>query len=552
MYGETPKSGRIALAHREDFQLGNATIRPSLCTVAGPRGSVTVEPRVMEVLVTLVDAGGAVLSRDDLMQACWRGAIVGEDAVNRTIGEIRRAVHETGAGFGIETIKRVGYRLTGMGAGGAGAPAGNGDGAHAVETVPVAAQPSPADRQDEPRTATRRWLLVGGLVAAGAAAVALWPRRERAPDPHVDDVVGRAKRLLRTELKDPILAAIALLKAAVERDPTNAGIWGLLALAWAYAAEQEVAGAIDEAQAAASRAQQYDTDELDAEVALILVARGGPDDWYGTERRLREVLRQDKNHIAARLALASQLQSAGYSEESREWNDGTIKLEAKAGLQPDTLNRWAFSLWIGGEDSAALRAMDRRDKQYPDNQRLWRNHLVLRAFAGDFGAARTMVEKGPEGKGMRPEDTRPWLFALDALQTREPGTVAEAGKAIQASRMYYVQKTMILSELNLLGAAFDVLNAAMRYKEDKAVPAVPEAPSAHNPRWRQLQWLFTPATRNLRRDRRFAEVAEYLGLEDYWNQRGKQQAARGDPDEGRHCEKCPPGRDLRPQNPSRI
>jgi DNA-binding winged helix-turn-helix (wHTH) protein len=116
VYGDTARNG-TTLAHRPDFSLGNATIRPSLCQVEGPAGTVTTEPRVMEVLVTFADAGGAVLTRDDLMQACWRGAVVSDDAINRTIREARRAARATGADFGIDNIPRVGYRLTGAGMG---------------------------------------------------------------------------------------------------------------------------------------------------------------------------------------------------------------------------------------------------------------------------------------------------------------------------------------------------------------------------------------------------------------------------------------------------
>ena len=69
----------------------------------------------MQVLLALLDAGGAVLSRDDLLRICWNGRIVGDDAINRAIGEARRISQVTGAGYQIETIPRVGYRLTAEG-----------------------------------------------------------------------------------------------------------------------------------------------------------------------------------------------------------------------------------------------------------------------------------------------------------------------------------------------------------------------------------------------------------------------------------------------------
>ena len=102
------------LARRKEIHLGEAVVRPSLRTVEGPRGSAKGEPRVIQVLVALADARGEVLSRDDLLQRCWEGRIVGDDAVNRAIGEVRRIIATTGAGFEVETVPRIGFRLTGV------------------------------------------------------------------------------------------------------------------------------------------------------------------------------------------------------------------------------------------------------------------------------------------------------------------------------------------------------------------------------------------------------------------------------------------------------
>lgn len=66
----------------------------------------------MQVLVALVEADGAVLSRDDLIQRCWEGRVVSEDAINRCIGQLRRLAKSGDEPcFTIECIPRVGYRL---------------------------------------------------------------------------------------------------------------------------------------------------------------------------------------------------------------------------------------------------------------------------------------------------------------------------------------------------------------------------------------------------------------------------------------------------------
>jgi Tol biopolymer transport system component/DNA-binding winged helix-turn-helix (wHTH) protein len=101
----------VELAREPDFDLGACRVRPSVCEVVLPSGVQRLEPRVMQVLVALARAGGAVVSRDDLIASCWGGRIVGEDAINRCIGGLRRVVAGEDAGVAVVTVPRVGFRL---------------------------------------------------------------------------------------------------------------------------------------------------------------------------------------------------------------------------------------------------------------------------------------------------------------------------------------------------------------------------------------------------------------------------------------------------------
>jgi len=108
-----PQLQPINLAHSEDFALGVLAIRPALREVMTPDGSEVIEPRVMQVLVALHRAGGGIVTRDDLTMTCWGGRVVGDDAINRVIGRIRRlAAGDSSQSFLVETIRKVGYRLT--------------------------------------------------------------------------------------------------------------------------------------------------------------------------------------------------------------------------------------------------------------------------------------------------------------------------------------------------------------------------------------------------------------------------------------------------------
>ncbi len=100
----------MQLAHESALVLGSLRIRPATREVEWPGGREVLQPRVMQVLVALAQAHGAVVSRDDLIAACWDGRIVSEDAINFVVGRLRKLAQRTDA-FRLETISRVGYRL---------------------------------------------------------------------------------------------------------------------------------------------------------------------------------------------------------------------------------------------------------------------------------------------------------------------------------------------------------------------------------------------------------------------------------------------------------
>ncbi len=121
-----PRSDPVRLATSPDFALGDLSIHPSVREVVRGGERHVVEPRVMQVLVALVDANGAVVSRDELIGRCWDGRVVGEAAINRCIFKLRELADagEGKASFRIETIARVGYRLEGVDGAGRALPPG--------------------------------------------------------------------------------------------------------------------------------------------------------------------------------------------------------------------------------------------------------------------------------------------------------------------------------------------------------------------------------------------------------------------------------------------
>lgn len=106
-----PPLAPIDLAREVDLALGPAKMSPSLRQFTANGTSETVEPQVMKVLVSLARHAGEVIGRDDLVASCWDGRIIGEDAIQRAIAKVRK-LGETSGAFAVETIPKVGYRLS--------------------------------------------------------------------------------------------------------------------------------------------------------------------------------------------------------------------------------------------------------------------------------------------------------------------------------------------------------------------------------------------------------------------------------------------------------
>jgi len=265
---------RVDLAHAADFTLGAATIRPSRREIFRKGAVETLEPRVMQILVALAEANGATLSRDDLIERCWDGLAVTDDAITQAVTKLRKALAEI-QGVSVETVPRVGYRLVHEGQ------------AAAVDAAP---HPQPVRRQ------------VLAACGAGAAAVggwALWRRLAgpgaqpeaipSTPQSHeADRLHSAAVRLFRQRTLPAYAEAEKLLRRAVALDPGHAPSWARLGMTvyvpgWFATVKDKQARARlrSEGIGYARRALAIDPDLAEANQAMgFLLWEYDPLPWY--------------------------------------------------------------------------------------------------------------------------------------------------------------------------------------------------------------------------------------------------------------------------------
>jgi DNA-binding winged helix-turn-helix (wHTH) protein/tetratricopeptide (TPR) repeat protein len=92
--------------------LGRVEILPTQHCLLVDGKSVHIEPKVMAVLMMLIERSGEVVSRKALLDSVWAGRVVGDEALTRCISELRAALGDRASDpeF-IQTVPKQGYRL---------------------------------------------------------------------------------------------------------------------------------------------------------------------------------------------------------------------------------------------------------------------------------------------------------------------------------------------------------------------------------------------------------------------------------------------------------
>ena len=509
----------IDLARAPDLDLAGLTVHPSLRTVALGGREELLEPRVMQVLVALAHAGGAVVSRDELVAQCWGGRIVGDDAINRVVGRLRRLGEGIGAGrFRIETIARVGYRLI----------VGDGAAPLSASSVDISAPPPDGFARDAIHPFPRR-ALIAGLGVAGASAGAWWWHRGRAAPrtPEVAALVAQARDSQRQADRQGLWQAIGLLRRAVLLAPDDADAWGQLALCCAVAARiataADRAAFAERALAAERRAEAIDPGNAYAALARM---RRAPllGNWRAQEQVTARAAREHPEDDVIADALGRMLQMVGRMRESI---DPFTRALTVGGPSPITMYQRVVSLWSVDRLEEADRAIEEAYALYPLHYAVWFTRAFLLAYTGRGAEALRMIEDPDH----RPSNVDDASFALTAgiaraMATRAPRDVgATAAAYVEAAHRgsgHAENAIQFLSAAGRLDQAFAIAEGyflrrgfavdTLRFSRRQGTYTAPD---------QRVSWfLFAPPCAAMRRDPRFGMLAQAMGLTRYWSETG--------------------------------
>ena len=501
----------VILAHEQPFEIGSAEFRPATREVLFAGQSSIVEPRVMQLLVALRRADGGVVSKDDLANLCWEGRIVGEDAINRVVSRLRAvAEKQAGSQFRVETITKVGYRLT-RANGGSEAP---------VETAVPA---SGLGRRD--------LLIGGGAVAAVATAGALgwsWLNADPLP-PEARVLADDARNSLYQATVEQTANAVGKLRQATQLAPGSAEAWGLLSLAYASTAlaapaaqRPNLLARTNEARERAFAIEPDQPDALAAGLFEVPVFRN----WYDRETVTRAALRRHPNHPVLQVQLAHVLVEAGRFREALALYQSSLR---HTPLCAPSLICQICILWDMGRFDEADSLVDHASELLPGQYGIWFTKLYYRMYNGRAPEAVAMVEDVTT----RPLGIPNWNYDLVALAARAiaSGDRAALRHAVSAWSAAAPRGTGFAENAAILAAFAGDVDGAFRNLEalyfNRGFP-MPDLYFSEDQRMyvgseRNTHALFRRPIAAIRRDPRFAQLTRDLGLDDYWrrtNSRG--------------------------------
>lgn len=492
----------VVLAHEPPFRIGDAEFRPATREAIHEGQRSVIEPRVMQLLIALHRANGAVVTKDDLARQCWDGRVVGEDAINRVISRLRSVAREQAGGqFGVETITRVGYRLTGPG-------------------VPAGAS--------APRRIGRRQLLVAGTAAAVAAAAGIgWYGLKQ-------DDLPREARLLLEDARPAFVVddanqhanAVAQLRRAAELAPSSAEIWGLLALAYMkrenYAPSSERPDLRSRGLAAARRALAIDGNQPDARAALIH-ARPLYRNWFDRERRCRSALAEHPRHLELNFLLGGLLSSVGRIAEVLPLAQTCIE---QAPLHPSIHFYLAGTLNELGRLDEAEAVIERGFALWPRRIDAWFARYNFLLYTNRADEAVAMV-RNTAGRPSQIPDRNFDLIELqaEAIASRDPAQIRAAlaafEKAAERGTGYAENAAKFAGAMGDVDMAYRILDA-LYFGRGFAIPEVrfEKEQGRYSGPERHTYFLFWRLMRAVRADPRFAQLTKALGLDDYWERSG--------------------------------
>src|SRR4029450_5113362 len=184
------------MATDETYSFGEFTLDARERRLLADGRVVQVPPKAFDLLVTLVERAGRLVTKQDLLDAVWPDAHVEEGILAVHVSNLRKSLGDAGPDHRfIETVSRTGYRFR-------------------ADVARPGAQKDPYSMR--------------------------WPVGVLAAQPEVYELIGRGRAHLLTYSRPDVPKAIDAFRKAIDLDPSYAAAHAGLARAYCAQAELRV------------------------------------------------------------------------------------------------------------------------------------------------------------------------------------------------------------------------------------------------------------------------------------------------------------------------
>jgi|GEM_PF-1567843 len=327
------------------FRVGEWEVQPQLNTISTDGKTIRIEPKVMEVLLCLIEHKNEVVAKDCLMETVWAERFVTEEVLTNSIWALRRAFGDQAKNPSfIQTIPKKGYRLI--------APVSNGAAIQSNSREAVshgsAAFPGPENNGQMIGfySIKRTGKVIFGILAVGLIAFVfakLWQVssiKAKPGDPQVSrDGIQKGTHPATTQFindaanesyekglqfqtqmtEKGLKQSLEEFASAIQADPDYAPAYAGLANSYdllesqGYLTSEET---YPKARELATKALQLDTRLAEAHAALAFVKWRYDLDWAGSETEFKQALALNPDYVFATIWYSGYLSSAGRLDEA--------------------------------------------------------------------------------------------------------------------------------------------------------------------------------------------------------------------------------------------
>jgi len=487
----------IQLAEEPDFLIGTLCVRPSRGEIEAGSRVTRLEPRLMQVLVALVEGNGETVSREELIARCWGGVVVSPDALNRAISLLRKLLESNEAAAELKTLPRIGYRLIKGG------------------------------RQSPAQTTTQNAGARHPTQSTSSDDEAPYVSRNADIDPMVRDLLARAVVGLEQPSREPLEQSLAYLKQAVVRAPNFAPGWAALAEAQRLLMLYLPAAMQGPARAESSRSVDKAI-ALDPTLGQVYATLANLipkfNNWSEVEALIHKGLAVSPDSTVLIHAQAQFLLAVGRTAEAIE---RLAALRAINALSPSITIELASALLDAGRADEAIHTIDEAYELWPAVVLVWSECVRLHLVAGNYSRAQALLDAPPPPVGPDDPNLARRRLHLIARRDRRPADLAAACKNfLDFSRIGIAPATVSIHALTTLDLPEVAIAIADEiFRPDPALARAPGVnmigtyPLAGQP---DTTVMFRRDTANLRSLAGFEIVLDRIGLNKYWRQSGSQ------------------------------